>query len=178
MSLACFSIFRSTDGSSPSLRCFLAASRRARAPQARPSDRCRKPVVSACRQIDKPAAKLGAARLNQKIQSATVESLTSFLRGLALRMAVSVSGMVFRFLVAGIGRRRQTRYQQKYQQNVRLPAIIAEQMRTNLVLATCFCRCFGRPRTSANKKWCPGAESNHRHRDFQSPFRMALISAA
>src|SRR6476660_3134094 len=27
---------------------------------------------------------------------------------------------------------------------------------------------FRRVRTSANTMWCPGAEANHRHRDFQS----------
>src|SRR5215510_12098186 len=45
---------------------------------------------------------------------------------------------------------------------------MAGRPRTNLEASTCFRGGFGRPRTSANIKWCPGAESNHRHHDFQS----------
>src|SRR5664280_1583833 len=58
--------------------------------------------------------------------------------------------------------------QQKYQQIARLAAIMAEQARSNLELSDCFYRRSGQPRTSANMNWCPGAESNHRHCDFQS----------
>jgi hypothetical protein len=74
--------------------------------------------------------KLGAVRLNQKIKSATVGKLDKLLA----RLGVANGGVGERhgisgsLLVAGIGRRCQTRYQQKYQQNARLPAIIAEQM--------------------------------------------------
>jgi hypothetical protein len=87
----------------------------------------------------------------------------SFARGFDLRIATSVSAMGWHRLIAA-----RYWYQQRYQQISWLEADSGARHRTCHQLSHRFVGCFGRPRTSANDEWCPGAESNHRHCDFQS----------
>jgi hypothetical protein len=92
------------------------------------------------------------------------DSLTAFSFGFALRIAVSVSGIGIAFVSCwyrrGAGKLVPTN----------CPAA-DDHARTNvnkILIIDLFLQRFRRVRTSANMMWCPGAESNHRHRDFQS----------
>jgi hypothetical protein len=73
--------------------------------------------------------KLRAVRLDQKIQPAAIEKLDELLARLCIANGcISERHNCFRFHRVLVSRRaRKTRYQQKYQEIVRLPAIMAEQ---------------------------------------------------
>src|SRR5690349_1111996 len=96
------------------------------------------------------------------------ESLIAFCGGLALRMVTSVSGMPLHSVSYWYRQTPENPIPTKVP--TKCPAA-RDHARTNVngkLLIDLFLLDFRRVRTSANTMWCPGAESNHRHHDFQS----------
>src|SRR5262245_52253347 len=93
----------------------------------------------------------------------------AFSLGFVLRMAVSVSG-IDALPSSMCWYRSEPKNPIPTKIPTKCPAA-CDHARTNVnakLLIALFLLVFRRVRTSANTMWCPGAESNHRHHDFQS----------
>ena len=109
----------------------------------------------------------GAALLHKEIESAAVGKLVCFALGLGVADDCVRERHGFVFLV---GAKIPTAFSIPTKIPTKCPAA-RDYARTDVNASSAialFLQYFRRVRTSANMMWCPGAESNHRHRDFQS----------
>ena len=157
--LACLSIFRCTDGSTPSSRIFFAASRWTPG-GARECDRwihaeSQRFFLLTVDPVAHPP-QLCAVWLNEQMESAPVRKLDSFLPGFALRNR-RIGERHLLFLCAGLGARAlETRPTERPANCLAARDYGRTTVSSNLEVPYCFCWSFGRPRTSANVRWCRG----------------------